>query len=276
MSDRSEPRIPDDRMAEAIAEAARLHAKENEGHLLTDLQQIGAEAGISSRMLEKALQKTEAKRLRKQARQRQIREFIKLITLFLTYVSILSVGITLFLIHSSFPFLVVAVLIAATAPYSIFISIQKPLNEPFIPVHSRSRIPEDVAAEALAEAAQLQAEKSEGQSLLELQKICAEAGIPPHTVEKAFREIEERLRCNQAKRQKRQEYVRRHAPAGIAVATGFLTSTTLFMHGIAPSIPIIFLCIFAGIALLADASAERKVIFREDFRKRGWIRPNRK
>ncbi len=70
-------RIPDDRLAEVLAEAARLHTEANKGYSLTDLQQVCLEAQIPPHIVGKAVRNIEEKRLCKQTERRQLREYIK-------------------------------------------------------------------------------------------------------------------------------------------------------------------------------------------------------
>jgi DNA-binding transcriptional MerR regulator len=84
------------------------------------------------------------------------------------------------------------------------------------------RIPDDMVAEVLAEAARLHAETNKGYSLADLQQICSEAQIPPHLVNKAVRNIEEKRIHKQTKRQHLQQQIEQQVKKGISVGVALL------------------------------------------------------
>lgn len=69
-------RIPDDRIAEVLAEAARLHAETHKGYTLADLQQVCSEAQIPAHIVEQAVKNIEEKRSRQQAKRQELQESI--------------------------------------------------------------------------------------------------------------------------------------------------------------------------------------------------------
>jgi hypothetical protein len=87
---------------------------------------------------------------------------------------------------------------------------------------SDSRIPDDMVAEVLAEAARLHAETNKGYSLADLQQICLEAQIPPHLVKKAVRNIEEKRIYKQTKRRHLQQQIEQQVKKGISVGIALL------------------------------------------------------
>ena len=247
MSDCSKVRIPEHRVAELLAEAARLH--DNAGYSLMELQQICSKARIPPRTVKQGLRKIKANR-QKQATRCQTREYTKLTLLFLTYVSVLSVGITLFLKHRGVLSLVSAAPLVAIILCGIFISFRWLSNqETFMSSHLKSHIPEDMASEVVAEAARLHTKDEEGYSLSELQQACSEAGISSHIVDKAFRKIEEKRRRKRINRRKQKKFIERYAREGASVGIGLLISVALFTNGITPFSLIVFFCILAAIPL---------------------------
>ena len=214
MSDYSEIHVPEDWVAELLAEAARLHSKGNEDYSLAELQQICSEARISPRTVKQAL-----------------RNHTKVTVLFFAYVNVLFVGIILFFRYASVLPHVSAVALAAIALYGIFISIRWLFYpETFMSSRLKSRISEDMAAKVIAEAARLHTDDQEGYSLAELQQACSEAGISPHAVDKAFRKIEEKRRRKLVNRRKRQKFIERHAQGGVFTGIGLLFFTALSIN----------------------------------------------
>jgi hypothetical protein len=88
--------------------------------------------------------------------------------------------------------------------------------------NSDSRIPDDMIAEVLAEAARLHAETNNGYSLGDLQQICLEAQIPPHLVTKAVKNVEEKRIYKQTKRRYVQQQIEQQVKKGISVGIALL------------------------------------------------------
>lgn len=91
---------------------------------------------------------------------------------------------------------------------------------------SDSRIPDDMVAEVLAEAARLHTEANKGYSIADLEQVCLEAQIPPHIVRKAIRSVEEKRLREQAKRQQLSAYIKQQARRGISVGIVLLIPAT--------------------------------------------------
>lgn len=70
-------RIPDEQVAEVLAEAARLHAETHKGHSLAELQQICSEVEIPAPLVEQAVKNVEEKRARQQVRRRESQASMK-------------------------------------------------------------------------------------------------------------------------------------------------------------------------------------------------------
>jgi hypothetical protein len=84
------------------------------------------------------------------------------------------------------------------------------------------RIPDDMAAEVLAEATRLHAEANRGYSFEDLQQACAEAQIPSHIVTKAIRNIQDKRSRKQAKQQELKAYIIQQSKKGISIGVGLL------------------------------------------------------
>jgi len=78
-------------------------------------------------------------------------------------------------------------------------------------------IPEDKVGEILAEAARLDAEANKRYSLADLKQIASEAGIPPHLVEIAAQNIEEKQERKQHKQHKLKKFIKKQIKKGISV-----------------------------------------------------------
>ncbi len=78
-------------------------------------------------------------------------------------------------------------------------------------------ISEDAVAEILVEAVRLQSETNKSYSLADLKQICSEAGISPHFVETAVRNIEEKQGRKQQKQRKLQKQIKKQVKKGISV-----------------------------------------------------------
>ncbi|MEQ9671452.1 hypothetical protein [Coleofasciculus sp. G2-EDA-02] len=89
-------------------------------------------------------------------------------------------------------------------------------------------IPDDLVGEVLVEAARLQSEANKSYSLADLKQICSEAGIPPHFVEKAVRNIEKKQRRKHKKQRQRQKYIKK----GIRLVIPAIAVFSLFLCGI--------------------------------------------
>ena len=104
------------------------------------------------------------------------------------------------------------------------------------------RIPDDMAAEVLAESARLYAEANKGYSFADLQQACADIQIPPHIVKQAISNVEEKRSVEQLKRQQLSDYLKTQINKGIS--TGFallvpaiaVSGIFIFRHQLQPAI----------------------------------------
>lgn len=76
MSD-SDSRIPDDMVAEVLAEATRLHTEDNKDYSIAELERVYLEAQIPPHIVRKAIQSVEENQSRKQAKRKQLSAYIK-------------------------------------------------------------------------------------------------------------------------------------------------------------------------------------------------------
>ncbi|MEQ9000723.1 MAG: hypothetical protein RID53_30005 [Coleofasciculus sp. B1-GNL1-01] len=83
-------------------------------------------------------------------------------------------------------------------------------------------IPEDAVGEILVEAARLQAEANKTYSLADLKQIGSEAGITPHLVDTAVRNIEEKRGRKKKKQQKLQKQIKKQVKKGISVGISLM------------------------------------------------------
>lgn len=95
------------------------------------------------------------------------------------------------------------------------------------------RIPDDMAAEVLAEATRLHAETSKGYSFADLEQACSEAQIPPHIVRQAIKNVEDKRLREQTKRQQLQEHIKQQVKrgmfAGIAILIPAVAISSIFL-----------------------------------------------
>lgn len=84
------------------------------------------------------------------------------------------------------------------------------------------RIPDDMAAEVIAEAARLHAEASKGYSFSDLKQVCSEVKIPPHIIRKAIKNIEEKRLREQTERRRLREYIKQQFKKGISAGIALL------------------------------------------------------
>lgn len=125
--------------------------------------------------------------------------------------------------------------------------------------YSDSRIPDDMVAEVLAEAARLQTEADKSYSLTDLQQICSEAQIPAHIVREAVRNIEAKRRQKQTKRWHLQQHLKRGISVGIMLLIPAIAVSSLFIFRSQ------FESLASGLVSLFDDS-KPKVMLRDDFR----------
>ena len=104
------------------------------------------------------------------------------------------------------------------------------------------RIPDDMAAEVLAESARLYAEANKGYSFADLQQACADIQIPPHIVKQAISNIEEKRSSAQLKREQFRDYLKIQINKGIRRGFALLvpaigvSSIFIFRHQLQPAI----------------------------------------
>ncbi len=77
------------------------------------------------------------------------------------------------------------------------------------------RIPDDMAAEVLAEAARLYAQTGKGYSFTDLQQACSEAEIPPHIIRQAIANVEENRASETSKKRQLQKQIKQRVSKGI-------------------------------------------------------------
>jgi hypothetical protein len=70
-------RIPDEMLADVLAEATRLHAEATAGYSFEDLQQACAEINIPPEIIKKAIANVEARRINHRLQQRRVLAFLK-------------------------------------------------------------------------------------------------------------------------------------------------------------------------------------------------------
>lgn len=87
---------------------------------------------------------------------------------------------------------------------------------------SADRIPDDMAAEVLAEAARLYAEANKGYSLTDLEQACLEVQIPPDIMRQAIRNVEEKRLRDRSQRRQQQEDIKQQVKRGISLGIALL------------------------------------------------------
>lgn len=104
------------------------------------------------------------------------------------------------------------------------------------------RIPDDMAAEVLAESARLYAEANKGYSFADLQQACADIQIPPHIVKQAISNVEEKRSIKQLKHQQFRDYLKTQIKKGTFIGVALLVpaiavaSIVVFGHQLKPTI----------------------------------------
>ena len=104
------------------------------------------------------------------------------------------------------------------------------------------RIPDDMAAEVLAESARLYAEANKGYSFADLQQACADIQIPPHIIKQAVSNVEEKRSSEQLKRQQFHDYLKTQVNKGISTGLALLVPAIsvsgifIFRHQLKPAI----------------------------------------
>ena len=83
--------------------------------------------------------------------------------------------------------------------------------------NSDYRIPDEMAAEVLAEAARLYAQTNKGYSFEDLQQACSEAQIPSHIIRQALKNVEEKRSRDRTKRLQEQEYIKQQVKRGLSI-----------------------------------------------------------
>ncbi|KAF3888126.1 MULTISPECIES: hypothetical protein [Nostocales] len=88
--------------------------------------------------------------------------------------------------------------------------------------HSSSRIPDDMAAEVLAEAARLFTEANTGYSLADLEQAGLEAQIPAHIIRQAIKNVEEKRSRRLILQRQHQEYITQQVRKGVSFGIALL------------------------------------------------------
>lgn len=90
-------------------------------------------------------------------------------------------------------------------------------------------IPDELVGEVLVEAARLQSEANKSYSLADLKQIGSEAGILPHFVETAVRNIEEKQGRKQQKKRQIKTYIKKYIKKGISLVIPAIAVSSLFI-----------------------------------------------
>jgi DNA repair exonuclease SbcCD ATPase subunit len=104
------------------------------------------------------------------------------------------------------------------------------------------RIPDDMAAEVLAESTRLYAESNNGYSFADLQQACADIQIPPHIVKQAISNVEEKRSGEQLKHQQFRDRLKTQVNKGISSGIALLVpaiaiaSIFIFRHQLKPAV----------------------------------------
>ena len=108
------------------------------------------------------------------------------------------------------------------------------------------RIPDDMAAEVMAQATRLHAEANKGYSFADLEQACLEASIPPEIIRKAIKDVERKREQQQAQRQIMQNRIKEQVKKGMLASIALVIPT------------IILSSVFSGVVLFGASEKQNE------------------